>query len=190
LGPVSFSVSRGSQGSLGLLLDKGFAAEGSGWKAEHGTAIVSRPETERFYREIAAWAASRGMLRLAFLHVGDRVAAFQIALTGQGTWYALKSGFNPEFRAGSPGKLLMHETLRHAISAEIASYRMGAVEGYKLRWANTFTSLSQIQAFPPSVLGRVDWAAFRYGRPMAESLRRLRGTSRRPGGDATAETPG
>ena len=47
-----------------------FELEGSGWKVEQGTAILSSPRTLRFYTEVGRWAAERGMLRLFFLR-GD-----------------------------------------------------------------------------------------------------------------------
>ena len=36
--------------------------EALGWKGEADTAILSRPETRRFYEELARWASARGLL--------------------------------------------------------------------------------------------------------------------------------
>ena len=95
---------------LDSLLTEGFAIESAGWKAAGGTAIVSRAETEGFYREVAAWAAQRGWLRLAFLRLDGRALAFEFAIEEGGVYYALKSGFDPAYRAFSPGTLLIHCT--------------------------------------------------------------------------------
>jgi hypothetical protein len=64
-GRVSIEFVR-PNGRLAELLADGFAVEGSGWKAERGTAIVSRPDTRRFYTNVAQWAAERDWLVLGF----------------------------------------------------------------------------------------------------------------------------
>src|SRR5207247_10269646 len=57
---------------LDELLEEGFRVEASGWKSRAGTAIASRPDTRRFYTDVARWASDRGWLRLAFLRLGGR----------------------------------------------------------------------------------------------------------------------
>jgi CelD/BcsL family acetyltransferase involved in cellulose biosynthesis len=153
---------------LDPLLTEAFRVESSGWKGARGTAIVSRPETERFYREVCAWAAARGAFRLSLLRVDGRAIAFEFGLEEHGVHYALKSGFDPAWRAYSPGKLLIHRTLMRAFSVGGTRYEMAGVEGYKLAWANTFREPALFQAFAPSPRGLADWAAFRYGRPIAK----------------------
>lgn len=180
---------------LDPLLTEAFRVESSGWKGARGTAIVSRPETERFYREVCAWAAARGTFSLSLLRVGGRAIAFEFGIEEHGVHYALKSGFDPAWRALSPGKLLIHQTLMRAFSVGITRYEMAGVEGYKLGWANAFREPALFQAFAPSTRGLVDWAAFRYGRPVAKRVVAAlptrgggpgRGTSRRGHGAASA----
>src|SRR5437764_1413513 len=48
-------------------LVRGFAVEASGWKGRAGTAIVSSPETERFYRAVAERFVASDRLRLSWL---------------------------------------------------------------------------------------------------------------------------
>jgi CelD/BcsL family acetyltransferase involved in cellulose biosynthesis len=165
-GKVSFESLDGREG-LDSLLTEGFGIESSGWKGARGTAIAATPETERFYRALAVWAAERGWLRLAFLRLDGRALAFELSLEENGVYYALKSGFDPAYRAFSPGKLLIHWTLEHAFELGLSRYELAGVESYKLSWANTFRDLALFQAFPPSPAGLIDWAAFRYGRPVA-----------------------
>ena len=178
-GQVSFELLDGRDG-LDSLLTEGFAIESAGWKAAGGTAIVSRAETEGFYREVAAWAAQRGWLRLAFLRLDGRALAFEFAIEEGGVYYALKSGFDPAYRAFSPGTLLIHRTIEQAFSIGLDRYTLGKVEPYKLAWANAFGELALFQAFAPSPAGLVDWAAFRYGRPLAR--RTLMAVERRRAG--------
>lgn len=149
-------------------LSEVFRVESSGWKGARGTAIASRPETERFYREVSAWAAARGALRVAVLRLDDRAIAFELGIEEHGVHYALKAGFDPTRRAFSPGKLLIHRILERSFSIGLSRYEMAGVERYKLAWANAFRDVALVQAFAPSAVGFVDWAAFRYGRPVAK----------------------
>ena len=180
-GEVSFVVYDDPGEQLSQLLDEGFRVEGLAWKAQRGTAIRSRPETERFYREIAGWSANRGTLRLAFLRCAGRTVAFEFAIEEDRVYWALKAGHDPDFSPCGPGKLLLQETIRYAIADGVERYEMGPAEDYKRRWANRSRDLHLFQAFPPSVPGFVEWLAYRYGRPAAKAgisrLRTLRGTS-------------
>ena len=78
-------------------LEEGFALEASGWKAAKGTAILSSPETRLFYTEVARWAAEQGWLRLHFMRVGGRAAAFQLLLVQGGRVWFLKGGYDPRY---------------------------------------------------------------------------------------------
>lgn len=168
-GQVSFDQVDGTE-DLERLLAEGFAVEASGWKASRGTAIGSRPETERFYRDLAGWAARTGRLRLAFLRVERRPVAFEFALEDGGVHYALKSGFDPTYAACSPGRLVIHRSLELAFGRGLTRFELAGVEPYKLAWANSFRDLIVFQAFAPSPAGLAGWAAFRYGHPAAKRV--------------------
>jgi CelD/BcsL family acetyltransferase involved in cellulose biosynthesis len=104
--------------------------------------------------------------------------AFELSIEANGVYYALKSGFDPDYRAFSPGKLLIHWTLEQAFALGLSRYELAGAESYKLAWANTACDLALFQAFPPSLAGLIDWTAFRYGRPVAR--RSLTAVRRRP----------
>jgi CelD/BcsL family acetyltransferase involved in cellulose biosynthesis len=167
-GSVSFDVTDGTE-RLDALLDEGFAVEAASWKGERATAIASQPATERFYREVARWAASRGWLRLAFLRLDGRALAFDFAIEAGGVHYLLKTGYDPARRESAPGKLLRHEMLRRAFDAGLSSYEfLGADEPWKLEWTTSRRDLRRLDAFPRSATGIAHWSAFTYGRPVAK----------------------
>lgn len=150
-------------------LEECFRVEVAGWKGTTGSAIVSRPQTERFYRELAAWAASRGSLRLAVLRVDERAVAFHFALEEDRAYYALKGGYDPAYARCSPGKLLIDATLRRASSAGLRRYELlGDPAPYKLRWATGSHELVLFEAFAPTPLRLVGWAVAAHGRPLAK----------------------
>src|SRR5439155_10777058 len=91
-GETRVSYEDGGDG-LEDLLSEGFRLEGSGWKERAGTAILSDPTVEGFYRAVARWASQRGWLRLAFLRLDGRAIAFDICLEQGGAVYVLKGGF-------------------------------------------------------------------------------------------------
>jgi CelD/BcsL family acetyltransferase involved in cellulose biosynthesis len=87
-------------------LTAGFAVEGSGWKTEQGTAILSAPETERFYRSVCRRFARRGRVGLSTLELEGRLIAFSLNLVDFGKVWGLKGGYEREFARFSPGILL------------------------------------------------------------------------------------
>jgi CelD/BcsL family acetyltransferase involved in cellulose biosynthesis len=140
-----------------------------GWKEQAGTAIASRPETQQFYTEIAHWAAQRGWLRLIFLRLDNRAIAFQFALEDGSAHLGLKSGFDPAFRAMSPGRLIIQASLERAFAIGLQRFEfMGTADAYKLRFANDAYDRLLFQGFSPRPPGRVLHAAFAYGRPLAK----------------------
>ncbi len=89
LGSLTIELVDGSR-DLNGLLQEGFAIESSGWKGEEGTAILASPETARFYREVADWAAARGWLRLWFLRLDGKALAFAFCIEHGGAHYDLE----------------------------------------------------------------------------------------------------
>jgi CelD/BcsL family acetyltransferase involved in cellulose biosynthesis len=169
-GEVRVAYEEGSE-RLEDLLTEGFRLEGSGWKTEAGTAIASDPVRERFYREVARWAAERGWLRLAFLYLDDRAIAFDLCIEADGACYVLKGGFDVEARSLGPGTLLTHHELERAFELGFDSYELlGQEDDYKRSWTSTVRERVRVQAFPPSPLGVAEYAAWRHGRPLAKRL--------------------
>jgi CelD/BcsL family acetyltransferase involved in cellulose biosynthesis len=184
-GSVTFEIADGRE-RLAELLDEGFGIEGAGWKGEAGTAIQASDETRSFYAGIARWAASRGWLRLAFLRLDGKALAFVFALEQGGTFYALKSGFDPAFHKFGPSTLLRAELVSRAFSAGLERYEfLGADEPWKLEWTRTCHERVRFSAFPPSISGAVRWAVHGPGRdlarrtPLRAVARKARGSGRR-----------
>jgi CelD/BcsL family acetyltransferase involved in cellulose biosynthesis len=109
---------------------------------------------------LAEWAAARGTLRLAFLRLGGRAIAFQLALQEARRYYFLKGGYATEYARFAPGKLLVQATLERAYGERLESFEfLGAAEPWKLEWTDTVRERVLVEAFAPSVAGVVDRAA-------------------------------
>jgi CelD/BcsL family acetyltransferase involved in cellulose biosynthesis len=173
-GELTISFEDGSE-RLGALLDEGFAVEGSGWKTREGTAIASDPRTERFYRDVAGWAAESGWLQLGFLRLGDRCLAFSLSIVCGDAVYIVKVGFDPEWRKYAPGSLLTQATIERAHEHGLTRFDfLGGADAYKLDWTDAIGERVRIQAFGRTPYGLAAQAAWRWGRPAAKKAAALR----------------
>jgi CelD/BcsL family acetyltransferase involved in cellulose biosynthesis len=167
MGALGLEVSDGRV-DLARRLVEVFGVEARSWKGEAGTAIGARPDTRRFYTELASWAAERGFLRLAFLRVDDRPAAFDLSLEDRGVHYMLKSSYDPAFARGAPGLVLRAEMLARAFGQGLKRYEfLGQDEPWKLLWTDECRDVAVVHAFAGAT-GALEWAAHAYGRPAAE----------------------
>jgi CelD/BcsL family acetyltransferase involved in cellulose biosynthesis len=170
MGQVAFEISDGTH-RLDELLDEGFRIEASGWKGARGTAIASRPETRRFYTEVAHWAAARGSLRLAFHRLDGRAFSFHLNLAWDDVYYHLKGGYDPAYGRFSPGHQTMRAVIRDAFTSGFARFDLlGTDDPYKLAWSTSLTEKRLLLAFAPTLPGFVDWGAFAYARPVARRM--------------------
>jgi CelD/BcsL family acetyltransferase involved in cellulose biosynthesis len=169
-GTVAFEEHDG-RAQLDELLAEVVNVERMGWKGERGTAIASRPDTLRFYREIAGWAAARGWLRIHMLRLDGRPIAVGLALRANGVQFHLKIGFDPAYRQLAPGTLLMREYIQRAFADGLRRVEMlGGDEAYKRVWCPQTRQIVGLQAFAPSPSGRADRLLFTVGRPLAKRL--------------------
>lgn len=167
VGEVSFEVRLDADQAA---LEDFLRVEAAGWKGRQGTAVDTEPQTRAFYLELARWAADQGWLRLALLRVDGRAVAADLALQSHGTHYLLKTGYDPEFSKFAVGKLLRHAVIERAFADGVDVYEfLGADDAWKLEWTPDVLPRYMAQVFAPTVRGRLDGAAHRYGRPVAKS---------------------
>jgi CelD/BcsL family acetyltransferase involved in cellulose biosynthesis len=169
-GRVWLEVSDGSE-RLDARFFEFVRVEGLGWKGQRGTAIRSQPMTLAFYRNVAAWAAERGWLRLQTLRVDDASIAVGYALEAYGLQHSLKIGYDPSFRSYGPGVALMREVVRHGFADGLERIELlGGEDRHKLLWASGSRERVVLQAFSHSLRGRRDRLIFEHGMPLARRL--------------------
>ena len=118
--------------------DEALALEASGWKRQAGTAICSDPHVQRFYTLLADRAAASGWLRLLFVKVNGRRIATSYASRYQDRLSFFKTGYDPEFAAYAPFKLLTYFTIREGFSEGLREVDfLGDAEPWKLEWTTT-----------------------------------------------------
>jgi CelD/BcsL family acetyltransferase involved in cellulose biosynthesis len=158
--------------ALAAELQAGLELEASGWKGAHGTAILSAPQTERFYRRIATTFAERGELRLSSLRLDGELAAWELGVLFAGRLHALKVGYDERLRPLAPGHLLALATIERCFELGIDSYEMGpGDEDYKRRFANVVHEATTLRSYPDRLTMALRIA---YRRSVRPELRRIR----------------
>jgi CelD/BcsL family acetyltransferase involved in cellulose biosynthesis len=169
-GKLSFEVVDGS-GDIEKPLREAYEVEGSGWKGEKGTAILSSPRTTRFWTTLARWAADHGMFRLYFLRLDGRAIAMSYQLEQDGVSYWQRHGYLADFARYSPSMLLFQRIIRHNFSAGLSRMDFcGIGERYQFDWTRTTSEWLRLEAFAPTLPGYSAMAAFVYARPLMARL--------------------
>jgi CelD/BcsL family acetyltransferase involved in cellulose biosynthesis len=150
LGEVSTEIHEPAPAELGPLLDAAIEVEAASWKHGAGTALVRDPERRAFFERYAALAAEKGILRIAFLRIGERLAAMQIAVEADRRLWLIKVGYDEEFAKVSPGGLLTLATVGYAAAAGLESYEfLGNPEPWTERWTQELRECVELAAYPP-----------------------------------------
>ena len=130
IGPIQFITYRGREISDDVI-ERHIRLEHMGWKGENGSSLRSKPEHEKFFREmvIGFCADNRGFF--AELWAGDHLIHSSSNLTSGKTGFAFKVGFDPEFSQYSPGIMGELELMRCApdLLADLEIIDSGSVAG-------------------------------------------------------------
>ncbi len=167
---ASFEIVRPAA-DLEVELATGFALEASGWKGEAGTAIVSRPETEAFYRAVAAAFQARGELRLSHIALDGTPVAFSFCIEYRGRLYSLKAGYDEAFRKLVPGLVLQVSIVEACFERGIDAYELlGETTEWKAKLASAERSHLVLRGYRRNPAGLARYGYRATARP---SLRRL-----------------
>jgi CelD/BcsL family acetyltransferase involved in cellulose biosynthesis len=156
LGAVRAELLRPAPEEVAPLLAELVRIEGAGWKGAAGTALAGDPWRRGFFERYAAGSAADGTLRFARLRIGDEIAAVQLAVVVDRSYWLLKIGYDERFRRASPGALLLEETIARAARDGLRSYEfLGAVAAWTRLWTDQELELQRIRTYPPSAPGAV-----------------------------------
>jgi CelD/BcsL family acetyltransferase involved in cellulose biosynthesis len=125
------------------LFDACIATAERSWQSGSATGnTLSSPEVQSFLRDAHEAAARAGALDLNLLLVDDRPAAFAYNYHVDGRVFGLRKGYDPEFRAGSPGVVLDRLMLEDGLARGDLHYDMGigALEAKRHWITDTVTS--------------------------------------------------
>ncbi|MGZ3197600.1 MAG: GNAT family N-acetyltransferase [Croceibacterium sp.] len=168
------------------LFDEAIAVEAKSWKRAAGTAIACDPLKEAFFRKYLRAACARGEGRVAFLRLGGRAVAMQLAVEWGNRYWLYKIGFDEAYARCSPGTLLMLHALRDVAERGLTGFElMGDSEAWIADlWTREAHDCVRVRTYPFSLAGLA--AAARDGAVWGRSRLRLKARLR----DARYALPG
>jgi CelD/BcsL family acetyltransferase involved in cellulose biosynthesis len=157
-------------GDVDAVLDRGFAVEASGWKGASGTAILSSPRTERFYRAVAHAFAATGELGLSWLDMDGRMAAFDFCLLHGNRLYLLKTGYDEAQRRLAPGLVMRLSVLERCFELGLEAHELlGGSDDWKLKFSTSERRQVALRCFSSRPAARGRYAYRRWARPVLRS---------------------
>jgi CelD/BcsL family acetyltransferase involved in cellulose biosynthesis len=146
------------------------------WKKKININIGSSVQNRRFFVGLPEWIASeRDGVILWTLSVDEKMIAFEYHVQGDRTLFALRSEFDQDYGAHSPGAVLDSEIVKRLFANGIEVYNMcGDSSPYKLRWTSEAQVHRDVIVCNRSVYGRMVSLIEAYGRSIAKRLLRNR----------------
>ncbi len=169
---VRFTVDHGA-GDLETALQNGLELERSGWKGRAGTGVLDRDETTEFYHSFARAYRDQGELRLAWLHVDGRPAAFNLCIERNRRLYLLKTGYEESLRRLSPGLILNLLLVERCFENGSEAYELlGDETPWKQVFATTRRAHVRAWSHRPAPIPLAHHLFRRAGRPLLLEARR------------------
>lgn len=153
--------------------EAGLEVEALGWKGAQASAMKSRPETAAFMRNVVRRFAARGLVRMVTLTAADRQVAFLLGFAHKGCLYFHKTGFDPEWEATSPGRLVLLKSIEAAFEEGLQRYDfLGAPDPYKLQCSPTVRPHATVFLYHHGLRSRLLREVKRTAVPLARRLGR------------------
>ena len=154
IGPLRTEILAPQPEELDPLLDLAFAIEVNSWKGRTNTALAKDAVRGSFFRHYAHAASREGILRICFLHLGDKAVAMQLAVECNNQFWLLKIGYDEQFAHCSPGNLLLRDTIKYAAGKGLDSYDfLGKVEDWTSIWTSSERRCVSLRVYPISLQG-------------------------------------
>lgn len=161
MGAVFHEIIAPDPAEFDMLFDEAVAVEMNSWKRAAGSAIGCDPAKEAFARAWFRHACEQGTLRIAFLRIGHKPVAMQLAVVSQNRYWLFKIGYDEAYRQCSPGNLLMLHSLRHAARAGLEAYELlGEAEPWIADfWTRESHDCVHLRTYPFNLRGALALAA-------------------------------
>jgi CelD/BcsL family acetyltransferase involved in cellulose biosynthesis len=162
--------------NLEIWLEEGLRVEASGWKGDAGTAILSSPDTESFYRDIARRFHDRGELRLSRIALDGHAVAFSFCVLWANRLYSLKVGYDESRRKLVPGLVMQLSIVERCFELGLETYELlGETSDWKEKFATGNRPHVTLHAYPRRPMGLLRYAYRSRLRPRLKSAyRRVR----------------
>lgn len=143
------------------------------WKADTGVTL-DRPGPRDFIERLTRHAAENDWLSIWLLRLNGEYIAFEYQLKVGKEVSALRSDFDPQYSALSPGSYMNWRILESLFTSSDGHYRMGPGDNaYKLRWSNDASKLVEIRLYNATIKGRILWLGSEVLRPILRNGKRI-----------------
>ena len=116
-------------------LDTLATLHGARWRERGGTGVLDDAAVRTFHRQAAPLLEAAGLLRLYRLDLDGCAVAMLYGLTAKGRFHYYIGGFDPAFRAISPGALLLSHAVEEAAREGCREFDfLRGREDYKYAW--------------------------------------------------------
>ena len=148
-GPPAFEMRVPTREDLPTLLQEAWRVEAAGWKGEGGSALACDRLRGGFFRRFAYAASRRGILRLAFMRIGGRAVAVQLAVESAGKLWLLKIGHDEHYAACSPGQQLMLYVAGEGARRGLTAIEfLGEEEAWTRQWTPKARACVALRVYP------------------------------------------
>jgi CelD/BcsL family acetyltransferase involved in cellulose biosynthesis len=129
------TLDRAAPDTIEEMLTTLFDLHGARWSLRGEAGVLQDDDVRAFHRAAAPGLLAAGVLRLYALRIGTRTAAAHYGFQAGTRAYYYIGGFDPEFAALSPGKLITAAALEEAIGEGATAFDfLGGREAYKYEW--------------------------------------------------------
>jgi CelD/BcsL family acetyltransferase involved in cellulose biosynthesis len=133
-----------------------FALHGERWQGRGGSTAFYSPALCAFHEEWTRVALERGWLRLFLMRLDGRPVGAIYGFRYRGTFGFYQTGFDPAYARHGIGQVMVGLSIKSAIEEGADEYDLlHGTERYKSDWARGMRELARIEAYPPSVRGRI-----------------------------------
>lgn len=153
-GEVSCHVVVPDEEELDSYLREAIRIEAACWKGHQNSSLQDNVKMHGFFCDYLKVAAKKRKVVIGFLKINDRNIAMQIALREFSALWALKIGYDEEYKKCSPGLLLTHEMIGYSTRNKIKRYEfLGSPEPWLNMWPVASHHYNTVVNYPLSING-------------------------------------
>jgi CelD/BcsL family acetyltransferase involved in cellulose biosynthesis len=154
LGGERFQSLRPSKDTLDDAFELACDIEEKSWKGKQGSSISMRGRLRTFLQLYLQASLDTGTCRFFFLYIGNTAAAMAICIQTQEALWFLKIGYDEQFKACSPGLLLLSEIYQYAYEEGLSRMEhLGHHEAWLSPWTTYVRPYSTLVHYPANFRG-------------------------------------
>ena len=125
-------------------------------KNNAGTAFFADERARIFQQIVSKYCTERGWLNISCIKVNKNPVSYLIGYIYNNTYLAYNMAFLPEYYRASPGKLVLHETIKHCFNRNLREFDFLRGDTYiKNKWAKTSRTNYRIVIFNKGIKASV-----------------------------------